>query len=76
MLNRYIPQVDEDGNVLWNEPYIKNKEVKRMTIPYEKRKEYYRRYRETHKEKMKEYARNYWKRKKMIIIRKMIKERI
>lgn len=78
MLNKYLPQKDSEGNVLWDKPYIKNKEIKikRMPIPYEKRKEYHKKYREANREKFREYARNFLRRKKLTIIQSMIKERI
>ena len=74
--NRYVPVVDCNGNIDWEKPYIKNEEIKRMPVPYEKRKDYYKRYRETHKEKFREYARNFLRRKKLAIIRSMIRERV
>lgn len=61
---RYIPTLDDNGNIDWSKPYVRNEQEKCMTKPYAERKEYYKQYRETHREYFREYMREYIRRKR------------
>lgn len=62
--NKYIPQLDCYGEIDYTKPYIRNKEIKRVPIPYDRRKEYYRKYRQEHPEYFRNYMREYYRRRK------------